>query len=66
MNRVIDFRKYIKEQIQLKGITIYELAKQAGLRSRISLYTYLQGKTNITSKNLTKVIEALQGMTQKK
>ena len=64
-HNVDDFRTYIKEQVKRQGITIYALAKAAGLRSRITLYNYLRGADMRTS-NLTKVLEALKNITSAK
>lgn len=55
-----DFRKHIKEKLKQQHITIYKLAKRAGLPSRISLYKYLNGDSEMTTRNLNKVLEALE------
>lgn len=59
----IDFRIFIQDKMEQQNITTYELAKRAGLRSRITLYNYLKGQSDITAGNLLKILRALENFT---
>jgi hypothetical protein len=54
-----DYRNFIKEQLRIKKRSIHALALAAGLRSRRTLYKYLEG-SNITVTTLTEILEALE------
>ena len=59
LNVATDFRQYIKDaQIRLRMGT-HVLAKRAGLKSTATLYTFLKGDTEMTSNNLTRVLDVL-------
>ena len=62
---MLDNRLYIQEQIKKKGISIYALAKAAGLHSRATLYKYLKG-ADIRISTLDKILKALENTTSKK
>jgi len=64
-SNIKDYRQYIKEQLKLKNITIYKLAKVAGLRSRKTLYNYLDGR-DIMISTLNKILKALESIPKQK
>ncbi len=57
-----DFRKQIKDMQRRKRIGTWALARRAGLKTTATLYTYLKGKSEMTTGNLEKVLDTLQGL----
>lgn len=56
-----NFRGLIITLQQKAGISTYQLAKMAGIKSPATLYRYLAGKSSITVTNLNKVLGCLSG-----
>ena len=57
----MDFRKVIITLMKRRHLTIYAAAKGAGLKTRSTLYNYMNGDSDLTASNLEKVLEFLRG-----
>jgi len=55
-----DFRQQVRVLLIRKGQNANSAAKRAGLRTSATLYNYLKGTSNMTTKNLEKVLDALR------
>ncbi len=59
-----DYRQQIKELQRRKGVGTWALAKRACITPS-TLYNYLGGRSEMTTGNLTRVIDALNAMPDK-
>lgn len=55
---MIDFRKEIKKRMKKQNINTPELARRAGLNIG-TMYNYLAGKSEMTTANLSLVLDIL-------
>ena len=56
-----DFRQAVKNAIERKKVSMAKVAREAGLNHQ-TLYNYLQGKSDMGTDNLTKVMNVLERM----
>jgi len=54
----IDFRRQIKKLLKKKKMSIPQLARDVELNSQ-TIYNYLAGRSELTSKNLEKILTLL-------
>jgi predicted transcriptional regulator len=59
-----DYRQQVRELQRRKGIGTWATAKRAGITPS-TLYNYLNGKSQMTTGNLTRVMDALNVMPDK-
>jgi len=55
---MIDFREEIKKRMKKQKINTPELARRAGLNAQ-TMYNYLAGKSEMTTANLSAVLDIL-------
>lgn len=65
MDNKIDFRQQIRTLIERKGISAAKLSRLVDLNSG-TIYHYLAEESELTSGNLTKILETLNNLPDKK
>lgn len=56
----MDFRAQIKTLMKQRQLSGYAVAKGAGLKTRATLYNYLNGDSDMTVQNLEKILQFLR------
>lgn len=56
---------YLKNALEKRGISVYELCKEGGIKSSTSVYRYMEGLTTIEVRTLVTIINAVNELRPK-